>query len=129
MWCLERWDRMKPSKDFKLDYKSMTVHGNVTDLDEIRQNEKLALATPRLMYLIYSADYGSEIQDLIGKDYDYVLGRIRTAITECLMVDDRITSVDNFEITKNGEYLDVSFTIHTLFGDIDEKERLSVNGF
>ena len=118
---------MKPSKDFKLDYKSKTIHGMVNELDEVRQNNKVALATPRLAYLIYSADYGSELNDLIGKDDEYVFGKVRTAITECLMVDDRITSVDNFKIAKSGEDLDVEFTVHTLFGDYDEKARL--NGY
>lgn len=119
---------MKPSKDFYLDFKTMSIKRYVDGLEEIKQNDKLALVVPRLTYLIYSDNYGSELNKLIGKDYDYVLGRIRSVIKECLLVDDRILDVDNFDITQKGEVLYVNFTVHTIYGDYKEGTELNVNG-
>lgn len=119
---------MKPSKDFYLDYKTHSIRKYVDGLDEIKQNDKLALVVPRLTYLIYSENYGSELNKLIGKDYDYVLGRIRSVIRECLLVDDRVLDVDEFELTQKGEMLLVQFKVHTIYGDFTDGTELKING-
>lgn len=119
---------MKPSKDFYLDFKNLSIRKYVDGLEEVKQNDKLALVVPRLTYLIYSENYGSELNKLIGKDYDYVLGRIRSVIKECLLVDDRVLEVDQFEIEQKGEILYVSFWVHTIYGDYQDGTELTING-
>lgn len=119
---------MKPSNDYKLDYQSKTIRDIISGLEEVQQNSKLALVINRLQYLIYSADYGSEIEDLVGKDTAYVLGRIRKAIEECLLVDDRINAVDQFVLTQDRDILHVKFTVHTIFGNYIDEVEVQTNG-
>ncbi|SEO98715.1 DUF2634 domain-containing protein [Propionispora vibrioides] len=58
-----------------------------------------ALATPRYKHLIYSDNYGSEFETLIGKSYSHEAAEseIRRMAKECLLADSRTANVDNFQ--------------------------------
>ena len=58
-----------------------------------------ALSTPRYKHLIYSDNYGSELQTLIGKSYphEYAESEIKRMVKECLMADSRTAAVDSFQ--------------------------------
>lgn len=60
-----------------------------------------ALCSERYKYLIYSDNYGEEIDTLLGKSYPrkVVESEIRRMVKDCLMVDKRTASVDNFKFT------------------------------
>lgn len=60
-----------------------------------------ALCSERYKYLIYSDNYGEEIDTLLGKSYPrkVVESEIRRMVKDCLMVDKRTASVDNFQFT------------------------------
>lgn len=60
-----------------------------------------ALCSERYKYLIYSDNYGEEIDTLLGKSYPrkVVESEIRRMVKDCLMVDRRTASVDNFQFT------------------------------
>ena len=46
---------------------------------------------------------------------------------EALLQDDRITGVDNFEFdTSKKGVVSVKFTVHTLFGDLDEEMAVNI---
>lgn len=59
------------------------------------------LCSERYKYLIYSDNYGEEIDTLLGKSYPrkVVESEIRRMVKDCLMVDKRTASVDNFQFT------------------------------
>ncbi|MGG1879981.1 DUF2634 domain-containing protein [Paenibacillus cisolokensis] len=63
------------------------------------------IRTPRYRHLIYSRDYGSELEDLIGKGHGRPLleSEIRRMVTEALMADARTESVDQFQFEWEGE--------------------------
>lgn len=60
-----------------------------------------ALCSERYKYLIYSDNYGEEIDTLLGRSYPrkVVESEIRRMVKDCLMVDKRTASVDNFQFT------------------------------
>lgn len=60
-----------------------------------------ALCSERYKYLIYSDNYGEEIDTLLGNSYPrkVVESEIRRMVKDCLMVDRRTASVDNFQFT------------------------------
>ena len=86
----------------------------------MQQAVYLALQTERFQHAIYSWNYGVEIQNLFGEGITpYLEVRIRRAIEEALLADDRITQVDGFSFERTGrETLTVTFTVHTTQGDI-----------
>ena len=58
-----------------------------------------ALATERFQYLVYSDNYGEEIDTLIGKSYPHsvIESEIQRMVKDCLMADPRTANVTNFE--------------------------------
>lgn len=81
-----------------------------------------ALKTERFEYLAYSWQYGIELKPFIGK----VMGvqerysELRRVITECLMVNPYIRSIDSFSITpeNRAELVRVHITLTTVYGEV-----------
>ena len=81
-----------------------------------------ALKTERFEYLAYSWQYGIELKPFIGK----VMGvqerysELRRVITECLMVNPYIRSIDSFSITpeNRAELVRVRITLTTAYGEV-----------
>lgn len=57
-----------------------------------------AIRTPRYRHLIYSRQYGQELDELIGRGYSRAVqeSEIQRMATEALMADPRTLSVDRF---------------------------------
>lgn len=60
-----------------------------------------ALCTERFKYLVYSSDYGEEVDTLMGqsKPHAVIESETRRMVKECLMCDPRTASVDEFSFT------------------------------
>ena len=116
----------QPSHTYKLDISRGRVKGITEDADALLQAVYLILSVERFQYPIYSYNYGVELVDLIGRPKDFVMSEVKRRITEALTQDDRIDSVDgwNFESTKNA--LIVTFTVHSIYGDIETKKEVDV---
>lgn len=91
-------------------------------LEAIKQSIYCILNCERYQYLIYSFDYGVEIQNLIGKDKSFVYASLKQNIKEALLQDDRIVDVDNFVFNKEGEKIIMFFDVMTNYGNIKEYE-------
>lgn len=76
-------------------------------------------------YSIYDdKDYGANIEDLIiGKSYgfDFVESELKREIETALLKHNDILSLDSFSVVKNGTILNISFTISTAYGKLNEE--------
>lgn len=111
----------QPSKTWIINRDAMQVSCMDEGLEAVRQAVEIALNVERYKWTIYSANYGSELDALVGEDEAYIVAEIPRLVEGALSVDSRITAVDNYTFTRNGaNSLTVSFTVHSVFGDIDE---------
>lgn len=115
---------VQPSLTYALDIESGRIRGMVDNLESVRQAIYLILSTERYAYLIYSWNYGVELKELIGQPKEYALPEIKRCITEALLQDDRITAVDGFEFETGKKTVHVTFTAHTIFGDIESEVEI-----
>lgn len=117
----------QPTKTYKLDHVNETARGYTDGLDAVEQAIYKILSTERYQYIMYSWNYGVELMDMYGKPVSYVCPELERRITEALTWDRRIASVDHFEFdtTKKGE-VRVTFTAHTVFGDVLVEKEVSV---
>ena len=115
------------AKTFKVDSDSGRIRGHVDELDSVKQAVRIMLSVPRFQHEIYSSNYGHDLQDLIGKPLDYVLGDVRRMIREALLIDERIIDIDDFTINKNGENLQVKFKVTSIYGDFYEERSVGLN--
>lgn len=110
-----------PSKQYKMDLAKNRIFDFCDGLEAVKQTVFKILNTERYAYLIYSWDYGIELVDLYGKSPMYVCPELERMIKEALLQDDRITDVTDFEFdTSTKGVVSVKFTVHTIFGDLDE---------
>lgn len=113
----------EPSKNYKMKFEKSSISGYVDELEAMKQVAYKILNTERYEYEIYSWNYGIELKDLYGEPISYVIAEIERRISEALLQDDRIKSVDSFEYdySNKGKLL-VTFTIHTIYGDFNEEK-------
>jgi hypothetical protein len=116
-----------PSKQHRMDLDKNEIIGTCDNLEAVKQSVFKILNSERYEYLIYSWDYGIELKDLYGKPPMFVCPEIESRVKEALLQDDRITNVDGFEfdISKKG-VVSVSFTVHTLFGELEEEMAVNI---
>ncbi len=115
-----------PSKNYKMDFVEESICGFSYELMAMRQVVYKILNTQRYRHIIYSWNYGVELEDLFGKPIAYVCLELERRIREALLQDDRIESVQKFEFDrgKRGVVL-ARFEVVTCFGVIDGEKEVS----
>lgn len=121
-------DAVPPIETYRMHIDAERVDGALTDeITAVKQAVYKILNTERYKHIIYSWDYGVELADLFGKPMPYVLPEIPRRIREALIVDDRITDVDRFELDakKNGD-VTARFVVHTIYGAFDAEKAVKI---
>lgn len=106
----------QPGYTYALDIENNRIRGMVDNLEAVKQAVYLILSTERYRYLIYSWNYGVELEKLIGQDPAYAYSEIKRCIQEALLEDDRINSVDSFSFEVVGRKVHVTFTVTSIYG-------------
>ena len=113
----------QPSKNYKMYLEQNIINGFCNELEAMQQVIYKILNTERYQCIIYSWNYGIELLDLYGEPVTYVCPELQRRITEALLQDDRIESVDNFEFnTSEKRTVKVTFTVHTIFGNVKSEK-------
>lgn len=115
-----------PSKSYRMHIEEEHVYGVVDGLDAIAQACYKILNTERYQYVIYSWDYGVELQSLFGMPIPYVYSELPRRIREALTQDDRVKSVTDFELSHNGGDVLAKFRVNTTLGSIDMEKGVTI---
>lgn len=120
--------KTQPSLNYKMNLDRETVNGMCDKQEAMKQVIYKILNTERYKYLIYSWNYGIELEDLFGQPAKAVTGELERRITEALIQDDRINSVDSFVFdTSKRHKVTATFTAHTIFGDIEAESEVTIS--
>lgn len=124
-------DELMPSKTYRLDLETKRITGAIDGVEAIRQSIYKTLSTERASFSIYGTqegiNYGVELDRFIGKAFSFICSDIERTITNALLQDERILGVSDFKIGDPvGDMLTVSFTVSTLFGDIEISEEAKI---
>lgn len=114
-----------PTNTYIIDPDSQQIIGMDNGLSAMRQAIEIILSTERFHWQIYDSNFGIELQDLPGEEYDYIQSELPRRIEEAFSVDSRILSVENYQFFKNnsGELL-ISFQVITVYGTIYKEVRI-----
>lgn len=118
-----------PNKTYRMWIDEEKIQGIITSkLEAVEQAVYKILNTERYKHVIYSWNYGVELEDLFGKPIPYVLPEIPRRITDALLQDDRIEAVTNFDLsyTKDGSVL-CKFTVVTIYGTLQGEKAVKIN--
>ena len=117
-----------PTRTYKADFETGRVAGFVDETEAMKQAIIKILMTERFSYLIYSWDYGTELNAVVGKSYHVFSSEIKRVITEALLADSRITGVTDFKVWQiDKRTARVSFTAETIFGEIPVERTVTTN--
>lgn len=117
-----------PTKTYKIDFESGRVGGFVDDTEAMKQTIYKILQTDRFAFLIYSWNYGTELDAAVGKSYQVFASEIKRVIREALLADSRITDVVDFSVVQiDKRTASVTFTAETIFGEIPIERSISAN--
>lgn len=110
-WDFKRNEPIIENGEFKI------VEGN----EAIKTWVYLALMTNNKQYPIYSWDYGSEVKELIGKNYTKALteAEAKRYIEECLLINPYIISVDVIDTSFSDCTLSCNIKVVTIYGDME----------
>lgn len=119
-------EKTYPSNTFAIDFISNKITGFVDEKEAIKQAIALILNTERYKFLIYSWNYGAELEDLIGTHPDIVEDESERIISEALLQDDRIKAVYDFGFERRKDSIVVAFKVDTIFGEIEAETEVSL---
>ena len=110
-WDFKKNEPIIENGEFKI------VEGN----EAIKTWVYLALLTPNKQYPIYSWDYGSEVKELIGKNYTKALTKAEAQrlIEECLIINPYIVDVQVVDTHFKETTLTCDIKITTIYGDLE----------
>ena len=119
-----------PTKTHRMElYEGNYILGFVDSLKAMEQAIYKIIRTERYKYIIYSWNYGIELEDLFGMPVEYCVVELERRISEALLQDNRITAVNGFEFdteSERGIILIKKFIAETVFGEIQINDGLSV---
>lgn len=112
---------IQATKTYKI--KDGKIVGFCDGKEALEQTIFFILSTERYKYLIYSDNYGSELESLYDVDKDILESEIKRRINEALLEDDRIKSTDNYIFDYGKDSVLVKFTVFSIYEDLEiEKE-------
>ena len=110
--------REQPSRTYAIDFEKGRIYGFVDGIAAVRQAIMKILQTERFAYLIYSWDYGVEMNSVLGKRYQTVESEIKRIVREAMLQDSRITEINDTAIQMSGKRsIKISITVQTIYGE------------
>lgn len=114
-----------PSRTYKVS--NGRIAGYIDGLEAVRQATEKVLSTERFGWLVYSEDYGSELNSLIGEDFDLVNAEAERLITEALTTDERILEIQNFSLVQaSPTAVIIQFDVASVFGNLTIEQEVEL---
>ncbi|MBW4083874.1 DUF2634 domain-containing protein [Paenibacillus sp. S150] len=114
-----------PSLTYRMDWERKRITGAVDALEAVKQAAVKVLQTERYEYLIYSSDYGTEWNLVLGKDRLLARAELRRIVSEALLQDERVRSLENVEISFAGDNVSFNCIVVTYYGNFELRKEMS----
>lgn len=116
---------IEPSRTYRI--LNGRVSGWIDEMDAIRQSVEKILQTERFRFEIYSDEYGIELENLFGQSFDLVAAECERVVKESLLSDDRIVSIDDFEIVQQSKSSAlIAFQVVSVFGAFKVEQEVKL---
>lgn len=115
-------------EEYEMDFKTYELTGRIVKGKEaIKMWIYKVLRTNRYKHIIYTWDYGVELEELISMPFDraFIESEVQRYIKEALLVNDHIKEITNFNISFEKTWLTCNFTVITEYGEVDIIDKRS----
>lgn len=117
-------DDIETSQTYKITTEN--IRGYTAEIEALQQAIYKVLNTEKYEYPIYSFSYGIDTESLIGKDMAYVRTELKRRIKDCLLQDERIQTVDNFQFSSEGDVLTCAFNVTSIYGELAVTREVNI---
>lgn len=109
----------KEYREYGLTEKGDIGNFKVSNLEAIKIWVMHAMQTARYRYEIFSENYGSELEELIGtvNDEEYIESELERMIEECLKENSHVMGISEFTCVQKAEGWMCSFRLNTEYGE------------
>ena len=106
-------EKEKPigNKAFSVDFEKKIIGEIIDGKEALKQAIRIALLTQRYKYAVFSHDYGTDFEGAFSDGYVKAMGKVKKAIMDSLLSDDRILSVEKFEFERRGSRMKIRFHV------------------
>lgn len=118
---------VKVPREYGIDFATGQLAGKIVEgLEAIKVWIWLCMHTERFRHAIYSADYGTSLEQYIGHmlSEEYINTDCESEISDALLINEYIESIEDFEAVRNSDSLNISFRVVTKFGSIEVDENV-----
>ena len=115
-----------PTLTWYINKDTNRIQGTVDGYDAVAQAVQIILNVERFRWQIYSPYSGMQWRGLIGEDPGFVGAELQRRIRDALMMDDRVTGIQNFQYTVVDDTLTASLTVLTVYGDVQTTTEVNL---
>lgn len=116
----------EPGRTWKIDREKGRIVGECDNWEAVRQAVEIILWTERFRWQIYRPYSGVQYDGLIGLDPGYVAAELKRRVRAALMMDSRVTGIEDYTYTFSEGILHAEFTVTTVFGGIRQSAEVSI---
>lgn len=108
----------QPSLTWIADPVTNRLRGRGDGWEAVRQAVEVIVNVERFKWQIYTPNFGTDYDGLLGNEPGYVASELRRRLEDAFLPDNRILTVKDYEWGFDDVSLSVSFTVTTVFGDV-----------
>lgn len=115
-------ETINANQTFYVDPVSNQIIGKCDGIEAVKQTFEFLIATRRGMHRCFTANWGVDFRDLIGRPDDYIISELLTRVQDAIKPDDRIISVDlnkDYPFEVDGDSILINFEVETVFGTFE----------
>lgn len=108
----------QPSLTWIADPVTHRIRGRGDGWEAVRQAVEIILHVERFRWQIYTPNFGTDYNGLLGTDPGYAASELQRRLEDAFLPDSRILGLRDFAWSFDGVSLTASFTVDTVFGDV-----------
>lgn len=116
----------QPSLTWIADPVTNRLRGRGDGWEAVRQAVEVIVNVERFKWQIYTPNFGTDYDGLLGNEPGYVASELRRRIEDAFIPDNRIQGMKDYEWRFDGVSLSVSFTALTVFGDVNSSMEVRI---
>lgn len=108
----------QPSLTWIADPVTHRLRGRGDNYEAVRQAVEVIVNVERFQWQIYTPNFGTDFDHLLGRDAGYVASELQRRLADAFLPDNRILGISDFAYTVRDTVLTASVTVNTVFGDV-----------
>lgn len=109
----------QPSLTWIADPVTKRLRGRGDGWEAVRQAVEIIVNVERFYWQIYTPNFGTDLDGLIGGAPGFVASELQRRLTDAFLPDSRILGIEDFSYTFRDAVLTAQVAVNTVFGPVN----------